>query len=211
MLPRKPFVVLLLILLSYSEHLKASTSSRTSIQGDDLRSIYESICGINGCPGIIERIIDFSARVLGDPWTRTLGKYASLPVFAILDTYRIGSVLFDDLKEGQGYENTWNVFSQTAGGWFGGIAASTIGAIIGTAIGGRIGSLIQGQPFVGAVIGGILGYAFGLFTTVGTIIGTVVGGQIGTEYRGNPLMGAAIGGLSGYVIGLALDDCWKLF
>ncbi|KAI1705053.1 hypothetical protein Ddc_15902 [Ditylenchus destructor] len=142
---------------------------------EDLQGIYEEICGMKECPPTIEQIIDLSSRFLGNPWTRTLGKYAGLPVAAIFDTYRIGSVLIDDLREGKGFDNSKNVLAQKAGSWAGGMAGATVGTIIGTAVGGGLGLCFGGaKAVIGAAIGGFSGY----------FIGATLGDSYGSNYAG---------------------------
>jgi len=156
----------------------ADQASRTSQnrKSDDLRSIYEEICGMRDCPPGVGQLIDLSSRILGNPWTQTLGKYAGLPVAAVLDSYRIGTTFWDDLQGGEGFDNTKRVLSTKAGSWAGGMAGATVGTIIGTVIGGGLGLCFGGaKAVIGAALGGIGGY----------FIGATVGDSFGSNFAGN--------------------------
>lgn len=159
----------------------AKQQSRGSANGkssnrDDLRSIYEEICGMKECPPGVGQLIDLSSRILGNPWTQTLGKYAGLPVAAVLDTHRIATTFWSDFQEGQGFDNTKRVISTKAGSWAGGMAGATVGTVIGTVVGGGLGLCFGGaKAVIGAALGGVAGY----------FLGALMGDFYGSSFAGN--------------------------
>ncbi|KAI1710102.1 hypothetical protein Ddc_13576 [Ditylenchus destructor] len=95
-----------------------------------------------------------------------------LPLSLLLDTVRVGSALYRDLKtEEKQMRHTAVAVSSIAGGWAGAAAGAYGGAETGAAAGASIGAFFGG---VGAIPGATLG------TVCGTIAGAISGGILGS-------------------------------
>ncbi|KAF4522912.1 hypothetical protein B566_EDAN012070 [Ephemera danica] len=95
------------------------------------------------------------------------GKFA-LAAAVIIDSYRLGKAVYDDMKEQDTLgKRTAKTSASVASGWAGGFAGAAAGNSAGAVIGGTIGAAFGG---IGAIPGAAVG------SLVGCLVGGVTGG-----------------------------------